>query len=113
MLVNSISSLGQAVGEAIRGVEGAFVDLGKIILENLGNILIMVGMAATPIGWGLVAAGAAIQLGGGLLKGLGGGSNGGNFNLDRVSGGEYKMRVEGKDLVTVLGRQNTANNMNT
>lgn len=68
MLANQFTELGHAIGESMRGAEDSFTRLGKIILENIGNILILVGLKTKQ--WYLVAAGAAIQLGIGLSEGL-------------------------------------------
>lgn len=113
MLVNQFDALGEAIGKAMSGAKDAIKELGIAILQNLGNILIMAGISAGfPAGLPLVIAGAAIQLGGGIFKGLGSGSP----DLSRggaMVGGDVNFRISGKDLVGTLDRQSYANGMNT
>ena len=108
-LVNQFDILGVAIGKFASGAEDSFRGLGDAIMQNLGNILIMMGAQTGNLG--LVLAGAAIQLGGGILRGLGSNSN--NQSINRAPGGEMRFRVEGNDLVTVLNRNNYSNNLNT
>jgi len=82
-------------------------------MQNLGNILIMAGVSmGFPAGIPLIAAGAAIQLGGGILRGLG-------DKTPKMAGNTYaggnnvNFRISGKDLVGVIDKQNYSNYMNT
>ena len=108
-LVSQFDRLGEAIGKFASGAEDSFRGLGDAIMQNLGNILIMMGAQTGNLG--LVLAGAAIQLGGGILRGLGSNSN--NQSINRAPGGEMRFRLEGNDLVTVLNRNNYSNNLNT
>jgi len=113
MLTSQFDAMGEAIGKAISGVEGAFKDLAMAIMQNLGNILIMAGVSmGFPAGIPLIAAGAAIQLGGGILKGLG--DRGAPASVGSTySGGSVNFRISGKDLVGVMDKQNYSNYMNT
>ncbi len=108
-LINQFDKLGVAIGKFATGAEDSFRGLGDAIMQNLGNILIMMGAQTGNLG--LVLAGAAIQLGGGILRALGSNSN--NQSINRAPGGEMRFRLEGNDLVTVLNRNNYSNNLNT
>ncbi len=110
MLVNQFQSLGYAIGQSLSGVEGSFASLGKSILDNLGSILIMAGLSSTPIGWGLVIAGAAMQLGSGIFGGLG-------SSVNESSASNYSHNVtfsiSGNNLVGVLDNTNDRTNVVT
>jgi hypothetical protein len=113
-LVSSFFTLGNAVGEALTGVTDSLKKLAITIAQNLGYILMMAGLemlAVNPAaGAGLIVAGGVLQLGSGLIRGLGssvGNTGGGPF------GGDHTFRIEGKDLVTVLERQTYSDNLNT
>ncbi|MBG7617699.1 MAG: hypothetical protein IZT57_04950, partial [Chloroflexi bacterium] len=113
-LVNSFDQLGVSIGKALSGAEDALKSLGLAILQNLGNILIMAGFAMGPAGLPLIIAGAAMQIGGGIFKGLGGGVSPstavGNSYSD---GGNVNFRISGPDLVGTLQRNAYSQNMNT
>jgi hypothetical protein len=81
-----------------------------MILGALGDILIMVGMAMTPIGIPLVLAGLALKFGGALVgaaggkRGMAGDSSTGAVSsnipsMDQSMTNEFTIR--GTDLVTV------------
>jgi len=109
-LVSQFDSLGEAIGKFASGAEDSFKGLGDAIMQNLGNILIMMGAQSGNLP--LVLAGAAIQLGGGFLRGLG-------KNAPKMAGNTYaggnnvNFRISGKDLVGVIDKQNYSNYMNT
>jgi len=109
-MVNSLDSLGEAFARLKMGAEGALNDLGELLLKNLGNILMMVGMSTSPIGWGLVAAGAALQFGSGILSGLGSSAPSGQ---GANSSGTVDFRISGNDLVGALQRNNVRNSLVT
>lgn len=70
------SSFAQSVGEIAAGtksVEDALADLGAMILQALGDILITAGLGMTPVGVPLILAGLA-------MKGLGSFGAAGGFN---------------------------------
>jgi len=110
MLVNQFDSLGEAIGSFASGAEGAFNSLGDAIMQNLGNILIMMGAQMGPAGLPFILAGAGLQLGGGLLRGLG---KKAPAMAGSSPGGSVDFRIQGKDLVGTLDRQNYSNHMNT
>ena len=111
-LVNQFDSLGESIGKFASGAEDAFKGLGDAIMQNLGNILIMMGAQMGPAGLPFVLAGAALQLGGGFLRGLGKDAPKMAGNT-YAGGGSVNFRISGKDLVGVIDKQNYSNYMNT
>ena len=109
-MVNSLDSLGEAFARLKMGAEGALNDLGELLLKNLGNILMMVGMANPATGMALVAAGAALQFGSGILSGLGSSAPSGQ---GANSSGTVDFRISGNDLVGALQRNNVRNSLVT
>ena len=104
MIVNQFDSLGEAIGQSIAGIEGSLQNLGQTILQNLGNILIMAGMASGNIP--LIIAGASIQLGQGIWKGLSGRTGTIPNSIDSgYMNSAVTFRISGESLVGVLGRQ--------
>ena len=99
-LVSQFDSLGVAIGKFASGAEDSFKGLGDAIMQNLGNILIMMGAQSGNIG--LVLAGAAIQLGGGILRGLG--QNSSNMKSLTPANSTHQFTIRGNDLVTVMDR---------
>ena len=112
MLVSQFDSLGNAIGQALSGAEDALGNLGKAILNNLGNILIMAGLNMGPAGLPLIVAGAAMQLGSGILGGLGNKVDSSSIPRGSTSAG-VTFRIEGKDLVGAIDRNGYYNNLNT
>jgi hypothetical protein len=110
MLVSQFDSLGVAIGESLSGAEGALNSLGQAIMQNLGNLLIMFGFQMGPAGLPLILAGAGMQLGGGIWKGLG--SNNDSKATPNAMGA-VNFKIKGNDLVGVMDRQSYSNNMNT
>lgn len=109
MLVNQFDELGSAIGRTLMGAEGALQDLGESILANLGNILMMVGLQSGNIP--LIIAGAGIQLGSGLLRGMG--SSTPDAIRTNTGGANVNFRISGSDLVGTLDRQAYQNDINT
>ena len=112
MMVSQFDALGDAIGRSLMGAEGALQSLGETILANLGNILIMVGLQMGPAGLPLIIAGAGLQLGSGLIKGLGATTPEavrGNPN----AGGSVNFKISGRDLTGVLQRDSTYRNQVT
>jgi hypothetical protein len=111
MLVNSFDQLGVAIGGALNGADDALKQLGETILQNMGNILMMAGFSMGPAGIPLLIAGAVMQLGSGIIKGLGQSTpdvvnpGGGSAGVD--------FRIKGGDLVGVMNRQSYSQNLNT
>jgi len=111
-LVSQFDRLGESIGKFATGAEDSFRGLGDAIMQNLGNILIMMGAQHGNIP--MVLAGAAIQLGGGVLRGLGSKGVGAAAGKEYYGGGNsVNFRISGKDLVGTLERQNYSNYMNT
>lgn len=108
-LVSQFDQLGYAIGQFASGAEGAFRSLGDAIMQNLGNILIMMGAQTGNIP--LLLAGIGLQLGGGILRGLG--NKGVNASSATSGRGEVMFRLQGKDLVGAIDRYNYNNGMNT
>ena len=111
-LVSQFDQLGYAIGQFASGAEGAFKSLGDTIMQNLGNILIMMAAGMGPAGLPLLLAGIGLQLGGGILRGLGNNTSGVR-NGSGSSGGQVNFRIQGKDLHGTLQRYNDYNLMNT
>ena len=107
MLVSQFDSLGEAIGRNMAGAEEDLNKLGQSIMNNLGNILIMAGFQSGNVG--MVIAGAAIQLGSGISKGLGAdpitNRTGGNFG----GGASVMFNISGKNLVGVMDRNSNYN----
>jgi len=103
-LVNSFESLGESIGKVLGGATDALRDLGRMILQNLGNILIMAGFQSMNIG--MIVAGAAIQLGGGIIRGLGSQSSVPTTSLGYASQANVQFQISGQNLVGTLNRQN-------
>jgi len=106
MLVSQFDSLGEAIGRTMAGAEGALKSLGLAIMQNLGNILIMAGFAMGPAGLPLILAGIGLQLGGGIIKGLGDKVDSRNSSSAYGSQGNVQFQISGQNLVGVLNRQN-------
>ena len=106
-LVNQFDKLGEAIGKFASGAEDSFRGLGDAIMQNLGNILIMMGAQTGNLG--LVLAGAAIQLGGGILRGLGSDAGGGR-GFSSFEGGQVNFRISGENLTGVLERHEIKTN---
>jgi hypothetical protein len=111
-LIMQFDQLGYAIGQFASGAEGAFKSLGETIMQNLGNILIMMAAGMGPAGLPLLLAGIGLQLGGGILRGLGNNTSGVR-NGSGSSGGQVNFRIQGKDLHGTLQRYNDYNLMNT
>jgi hypothetical protein len=79
-------------------------------MQNLGNILIMMGAQTGNLP--LVLLGAGLQLGGGLLRGLGSKSATAQTG-NSYAGSAVEFKIQGKDLVGTMQRQNYSNYMNT
>jgi hypothetical protein len=109
-LVSQVDTLGESLAKFASGAEDSFKGLGDAIMQNLGNILIMMGAQSGNLP--IVLAGAAIQLGGGFLRGLGKDAPKMAGNT-YAGGGNVNFRISGKDLVGVIDKQNYSNNMNT
>ena len=101
-LVSQFDSLGVAIGQFASGAEDSFKGLGDAIMQNLGNILIMMGAQTGNIP--LLIAGAGLQLGGGFLRGFG--SNATSQKSSVYSGGNVNFQISGQNLVGVMERQN-------
>ena len=101
-LVSQFDSLGVAIGQFASGAEDSFKSLGDAIMQNLGNILIMMGAQTGNIP--LLLAGAGLQLGGGFLRGFG--SNATSQKSSVYSGGNVNFQISGQNLVGVMERQN-------
>lgn len=105
-LVMQFSQLGQAIGQFASGAEGAFNSLGDSIMQNLGNILIMMAASMGPAGLPLLLAGIGLQLGGGLLRGLG--SNTSTITNTSTSGSDTVIfKIAGNDLMGAIERNST------
>jgi hypothetical protein len=109
-LVSQFDQLGVAIGQFASGAEGAFNSLGDAIMQNLGNILIMMGAQTGNLP--LVLLGAGLQLGGGLLRGLGN-KKANTQTANSYAGSAVEFKIQGKDLVGTMQRQNYSNYMNT
>ena len=110
MLANQFTELGRAIGDSMKGAEDAFLNLGKIMAENIGNILILVGLKSKQ--WYLVAAGAAIQLGIGISDSMG---NQATPNMTAVGSGApmVNFEISGQNLQGTLDRQSGLRNVAT
>lgn len=108
-LVSQFDTLGEAIGKFASGAEDSFKGLFDMLMQNMGNILIMVGLSTSPVGWGLVAAGAAIQLGGGILRGLGSGSSSTGV-LPGQGSNTVNFQISGQNLVGVMERNQSRTN---
>jgi len=105
-LVMQFDQLGVAIGQFASGAEGAFNSLGQAIMQNLGNILIMMASSMGPAGLPLLLAGIGLQLGGGILKGLGDRSPSTN-TLPGQGSNTVNFQISGSNLVGVLDRHNS------
>jgi len=90
----------------MKGIEGAFAGIGQMILDNLGNLLIMAGLAATPIGWPMVIAGLGLQLASGIVGGLGTKVSPEAAIKSTPALHNIKFNIDGRDLVGVIDRNN-------
>ena len=110
MLVGSFDSLGEAIGRSLAGAESGIQDLGKAILQNLGSILIMAGFQSGNIP--MIVAGAALQLGSGIMRGLGSGTEAG-YSSYTGGANNVNFTISGNNLVGVLERHNNKHDMIT
>lgn len=94
-VASSFASLGTEIGRAMAGAEGAMESLGAAILQNVGNLMMMMG--ATSGNLPLFLAGAAIQLGSGIINGLGSGQS--NTAVNSSFGPNVRFNISGRNLV--------------
>lgn len=98
-LGSQFTSLGTAIADSLSGAEKGFSNLGTAIMDNLGSILIMIGSQMGPKGLPLVIIGAGMQLGSGIIKGLGN-------KAEPVASPSYshnvQFKIQGQDLVGVM-----------
>ena len=113
MMVQQFDSLGEAIGRSLNGAEDALNDLGQAILANLGNILIMAGLQMGPAGLPLIIAGAGLQLGSGLIRGLGSSTSDSVQAGRSGGGGSVNFNISGRNLTGVLERNSTYQNQVT
>jgi len=106
-LVSSFKDLGNAISMSLQGAENAFEKLGETIAQNIGNILIMIGVKEGL--WWLAAIGAVIQIGAGII---GSTKNSVNSSYLDDKGGysrNIQFSVSGRDLKAVLDRNSDYN----
>lgn len=105
MLVSQFDSLGEAITRTLKGAEGALQDLGEAILANLGNILIMAGFQTGNVP--MIIAGAALQLGSGIIRGLGGSTPDAAVGRSGTGGANVNFTISGRNLQGVLNRNSS------
>lgn len=108
-LIDSFHALGTAIGETFAGIEGALKQLAITIAANIGYILMIAGLKVLELnpglGAGLIVAGGLLQIGSGLIKGLGNKSAGETFYSSSDSTVIFK--IAGSDLQGVLDRNSS------
>ena len=107
-LINSVFALGDAIGQTFAGIEGALKRLATEIAANIGYILMMAGvemLAVNPaLGAGLIVAGGVLQLGSGIIRGLGSsGQTPGGTDTGNIASSVY-FYISGDNLRGVLDR---------